>query len=431
MNGNESRCNIFISHIAQDKPIAEIISRNIEKLGVGLIEVNISGNLPEEVDWVEWTREHITQANLLLILLTNTSVTVNDKTRELDWMLFESGMYLSNKSGHELVIIHHPRIDIPGRLKSFRMVSADIQHVTKFLRKLLEGRIISNIPRGLQRLGDRIPEFREDIDRSAKVICEAFPSVPERRIRMLTTSLVLDIDLDSAQDGVIPEGAKVTANAESWRMLGLLEGRIWTWGELMPFLPAEKGWINELALAIQNSANGRVPRPIHQKLEAEDGKVYVPVLYRDEYIPPKTYRVNVVFVPTDDKPIDSNLLFVIMSYREEMESVFEAITNAAKAQGLTAQRVKDVLGDYRITNRIIDMIERAKIIVADLTYERPNVYFELGYARAIGKTVFTTVRQGAEIHFDVKDWTYIPYQDENKLTSELSIRLETELRKDR
>ena len=84
----------------------------------------------------------------------------------------------------------------------------------------------------------------------------------------------------------------------------------------------------------------------------------------------------------------------------------------------------DDLGDYRITDRIIDMIKRAKFIVADLTYERPNVYFELGYARALGKTVLTTAKQDTEIHFDVKDWTYIPYEDENELESELSARLE-------
>ena len=45
--------------------------------------------------------------------------------------------------------------------------------------------------------------------------------------------------------------------------------------------------------------------------------------------------------------------------------------------GLEVKRVKDVPGDYRITDRIIRMIWEARLIVADLTYERPNVYFEI------------------------------------------------------
>ena len=54
------------------------------------------------------------------------------------------------------------------------------------------------------------------------------------------------------------------------------------------------------------------------------------------------------------------------------------------------------------------MILSSRLVVADLTHERPNAYFELGYARGLGKTVITIARRDSNIHFDVKDWTYIP-----------------------
>ncbi len=60
-----------------------------------------------------------------------------------------------------------------------------------------------------------------------------------------------------------------------------------------------------------------------------------------------------------------------------MDPIFEGIKAAGEAHGLRVERVKDVLGDYRITNKIIEMIHKARLIVADLTHERPNVYFEL------------------------------------------------------
>jgi hypothetical protein len=128
-------------------------------------------------------------------------------------------------------------------------------------------------------------------------------------------------------------------------------------------------------------------------------------------------------------PPDDNLVFVISSFTPEMEPSYLAITSAAQAAGLRAERVKDVPGDYRITDRILKMIGQARFIVADLTNERPNVYFELGYARGLGKTVITILRSGTNIHFDVRDWTYIEYFDSRPLENDLLQRFKFELQR--
>jgi hypothetical protein len=75
------------------------------------------------------------------------------------------------------------------------------------------------------------------------------------------------------------------------------------------------------------------------------------------------------------------------------------------------------------------MIGQARFIVADLTNERPNVYFELGYARGLGKTVITILRSGTNIHFDVRDWTYTEYFDSRPLENDLLQRFEFELQR--
>lgn len=124
---------------------------------------------------------------------------------------------------------------------------------------------------------------------------------------------------------------------------------------------------------------------------------------------------------------DQHLVFVIIPFRDDMEPIFEGIKDAGAAVGLTVKRVKDVQGDYRITDQIVQMIRRARFVVADLSHERPNVYFELGYARGLGKTVITIAREGTSIHFDVKDWTYIPYIDSRLLERDIKKRLEFEL----
>lgn len=131
--------------------------------------------------------------------------------------------------------------------------------------------------------------------------------------------------------------------------------------------------------------------------------------------------------PSTPRDFDQKLVFVIMAFRDDMEPIFEGIRDAGAAVGLTVKRVKDVQGDYRITDQIVQMISRSRFVVADLSHERPNVYFELGYARGLGKTVITIARDGTSIHFDVKDWTYIPYIDSRRLERDLKKRFEFEL----
>lgn len=124
---------------------------------------------------------------------------------------------------------------------------------------------------------------------------------------------------------------------------------------------------------------------------------------------------------------DEELVFVIISFSPDMEPIFEAISDAAQSVGLRAERVKETRGDYRITDRMLEMIRAAKIIVADLTHERPNVYFELGYARGMEKSVVTILRDGTEVHFDVRDWNYIAYADSRPLERALRERFKYEL----
>jgi hypothetical protein len=125
--------------------------------------------------------------------------------------------------------------------------------------------------------------------------------------------------------------------------------------------------------------------------------------------------------------VDPQLVFAIMAFRPDMDPIFEGIREAGLALGLDVKRVKDLQGDYRITDQIVRMIRSARFIVVDLSHERPNVYFELGYARGLGKTVITIARDGTTVHFDVKDWTYLPYVDSRVLERDLKKRFEFEL----
>lgn len=126
---------------------------------------------------------------------------------------------------------------------------------------------------------------------------------------------------------------------------------------------------------------------------------------------------------------EENLVFVIISFSSDMEPIFEGIKAAGDAHSLKVIRVKDIVGDYRITDKIIENIHAAKFIVADLTHERPNVYFELGYARGLNKKVITVAKETSKLHFDIKDWTCEFYNDSRVLEKYLHERFKVELNK--
>lgn len=57
----------------------------------------------------------------------------------------------------------------------------------------------------------------------------------------------------------------------------------------------------------------------------------------------------------DKKIEDSKFVFIICAFSDDMEPVVEGIKAAADKVGLTAKRVKDVLGDYQITGQVMSM----------------------------------------------------------------------------
>lgn len=124
---------------------------------------------------------------------------------------------------------------------------------------------------------------------------------------------------------------------------------------------------------------------------------------------------------------DPKLVFVITSFDDRLEPAFQAIQSAADHHDLRAERLKDAKGDFRISETILRKIDQARLIVADLTLESQNVYFELGVARGKGKTVVTIAKEGTTVHFNAQDWNTTFYDDSRTLEQELSERFRYEL----
>jgi nucleoside 2-deoxyribosyltransferase len=89
-----------------------------------------------------------------------------------------------------------------------------------------------------------------------------------------------------------------------------------------------------------------------------------------------------------------NEAFVVMAFNPDLDEVYEkAILPAITECGLEPYRVDREEFEGTITEAILGKIRTCRVVVADLTHERPNCYYELGYAVASERPYVITARQ--------------------------------------
>ncbi len=120
----------------------------------------------------------------------------------------------------------------------------------------------------------------------------------------------------------------------------------------------------------------------------------------------------------------SDQVFVAMSFSLDLKpawevGIFPALANA----GYRPYRVDAEPHIDRIDAKIITEIKNSRFLVADVTQQRPGVYFEAGYALGFGLPVFWCVRNDdlKNVHFDTRQYNHIVWEDEKHLAEQLHL----------
>lgn len=118
-------------------------------------------------------------------------------------------------------------------------------------------------------------------------------------------------------------------------------------------------------------------------------------------------------------------IFVAMSFRDEeepaLEDYYRAMQRAVNRTKvpIVLRRVDLIDGDFEISQKIMDEIDKSDAIIADFTLTSRNVYFELGYARGKGIRIIQTARKGTLLEFDIRNWKTIFYRNATELEEKL------------
>jgi len=125
-------------------------------------------------------------------------------------------------------------------------------------------------------------------------------------------------------------------------------------------------------------------------------------------------------------PIE-NQVFIIMKIGDPyLDSAYVGVIKPAiESFGLKAIRIDEVQNSGNISDQILETIAKSKYILSDLTGERPNCYYETGFAHALGKELILSIKKSDVIHFDLSGYRFIIWETEAELRNLLKQRLES------
>lgn len=130
------------------------------------------------------------------------------------------------------------------------------------------------------------------------------------------------------------------------------------------------------------------------------------------------------FLDAHAKPSQlSNQAFIAMAFADEMLPAWtDGIDPALRSVGYQPYRTDAAPHIDRIDVKIMAEIRNSRLVVADVTLQRPGVYFEAGFAIGLGLPVFWSVREDDvdRVHFDTRQYNHIVWKNVEHLKEQLA-----------
>jgi hypothetical protein len=119
---------------------------------------------------------------------------------------------------------------------------------------------------------------------------------------------------------------------------------------------------------------------------------------------------------------------VLMPFSDVDDDVFAAIHSTVSECGLLARRSDAEYGERGVVDKIWRQICGAKMIVADLTGQNPNVFYELGLAHVVGVPTILISQYAKDVPIDIRHLDIIGYHPSPQGLRQLGIQLGSVLR---
>ena len=130
--------------------------------------------------------------------------------------------------------------------------------------------------------------------------------------------------------------------------------------------------------------------------------------------------------------VKDNLVFILMSFNRQnpnLEDYAEAMKRAVTDHDPSFHCVNldDLTGSFKISHEAKRHILQCRLAIVDLTENKPNVFYELGFAHASGKEVIITAHEDNPILFYPSEYKIVRYVSASDLYKKLRKELEGQL----
>jgi len=113
-----------------------------------------------------------------------------------------------------------------------------------------------------------------------------------------------------------------------------------------------------------------------------------------------------------------------MPFSSDYDDIFfYGIMGAIKTFGAICIRADNIEFTGDILQQIYNSIYQSKLIIAEVTEQNANVFYELGYAHALKKPVILITKDVSKSPFDISGFNHIIYQNIKDLQTKLEARL--------
>ena len=104
--------------------------------------------------------------------------------------------------------------------------------------------------------------------------------------------------------------------------------------------------------------------------------------------------------------------FVAMCFDTRLDHVYHKVVRPVlEAHCFSCNRADEIAEVGQIVDQIKGKIGESDLVICDLTFENPNVFYEIGIAHTLNKLTIMISQHPANIPFDVRHMRIIPYED--------------------
>jgi hypothetical protein len=119
-----------------------------------------------------------------------------------------------------------------------------------------------------------------------------------------------------------------------------------------------------------------------------------------------------------------NNIFVLLPFKEIFKGVYKTVEKVFAKRGYKVEKADSEFRNVEIMcQNICKKIQEARLIIADISEDNPNVFYEIGLAHGMERDVWLISKKKKKYPFDIEGIRFIEYENPTDLDHQLRTKV--------